>query len=292
MGTCILMPTNVTLDTQNALAGLRKWNLVRDDSNEEFPHRVYRDDKGNVYSSVTHILNQTAPQEQKDALERWSSRPTASLERDVACTRGHLAHSHAEYLLKTASKLARQTANRRGVWSTGGDCLERTSPKIVAWALKKAIASAPRVTWSASGYARGLRSYIEHNISAIHAVEFSIHYTPKTAIHGTKTAIHGFAGTCDCLVDVQGDGPYLLDWKTSQNERSDAMYAQFYDQIGAYSLGLKNLTGIKAKGGVVVCARRSGAPTVKMMSELDLLAAEQRYLERLNIYLAQLDLAA
>ena len=70
------------------------------------------------------------------------------------------------------------------------------------------------------------------------------------------------------------------------------MYAQFYDQIGAYSLVLKNLTGIKAKGGVVVCARRSGAPTVKMMSELDLLAAEQRYLERLNIYLARLDLAA
>ena len=48
MGTCILMPTNVTLDTQNALAGLRKWNLVRDDSNTDFPHRVYRDDKGNV----------------------------------------------------------------------------------------------------------------------------------------------------------------------------------------------------------------------------------------------------
>ena len=48
MGTCILMPTNVTLDTQNALAGLRRWNLKRDDSNEAFHHRDYRDDKGNV----------------------------------------------------------------------------------------------------------------------------------------------------------------------------------------------------------------------------------------------------
>ena len=61
MGTCILMPTNVILDTQNALAGLRKWQLERDDSNTIYPHRVYRDNEGKIYSSVTHILNQTAP---------------------------------------------------------------------------------------------------------------------------------------------------------------------------------------------------------------------------------------
>ena len=88
MGTCILMPTNVTLDTQNALAGLHKWNLERDDSNTEYPHRVYRDNKDNVYISVTHILGQTAPQEQKDALERWLNRPNSYEERDMAAKRG------------------------------------------------------------------------------------------------------------------------------------------------------------------------------------------------------------
>ena len=296
MGTCILMPTNVTVETQNALAGLRKWNLVRDDSNTDFPHRVYRDNKGNIYSSVTHILNQTAPQEQKDALERWSSRPNSAVERDVACKRGHIAHAHAEYLLKTASKLARQTANRRGVWSTGGDCLERTSPKIVTWAIKKAIASAPRVAWSGSGYARGLRTFIEASVSAIHAVEFSIHYTPKNAIHGTKSAIHGFAGTCDCLIDVHkdgySDGPYILDWKTSANERSDGMYESYKHQLGAYSLGLKALTGISPKGSIIVLSRRSGSPVVKFSNQLELLGHEQSFLERFSIYKTQLELAA
>ena len=132
MGTCVLMPTNVVLDTQNALAGLHKWNLERDDSNTEYPHRVYRDNKDNVYISVTHILSQTAPQEQKDALERWLNRPNSYEERDMAAKRGTYAHAHAEYILKTTAKLARQTANSRGVWTTGGDCLERAPSKITA----------------------------------------------------------------------------------------------------------------------------------------------------------------
>ena len=143
MGTCTLMPTNVGVDTQNALAGLHKWNLERDDSNTIYPHRVYRDNKDNVYISVTHILSQTAPQEQKDALERWLNRPNSYEERDMAAKRGTYAHAHAEYILKTTAKLARQTANSRGVWTTGGDCLERAPSKITAWAMQKAIRNAP-----------------------------------------------------------------------------------------------------------------------------------------------------
>ncbi len=278
------MPTNVTLDTQNALAGLRKWNLRRDDSNEEFPHRVYRDDNGNVYSSVTHILNETAPQEQKDALERWSRKPTAAQERDVACKRGHLAHAHAEYVLKTSRRLAFQAANKRGLWKTGGDCLERCPSKVTSWAIQKALQGAPTVGLSASGFARGLASFIESSITAIHAVEFSIHYTPKNAIHDEKNAIHGFAGTADCLVDVQGDGPYICDWKTSVNARSDALYEQFYHQLAAYYLGLERLTGIRAKGGVVVCARRSGTPTVKIIDQVQLMDYSNRFLERFDNY--------
>jgi len=43
-------------DSQNALAGLRRWTLERDDSG---PHRVYRDESGVSYASVTHILKET-----------------------------------------------------------------------------------------------------------------------------------------------------------------------------------------------------------------------------------------
>ncbi len=282
MGTCILKPTNVTLDTQNALAGLGKWQLERDDSNTIYPHRVYRDNEGKIYSSVTHILNQTAPKEQKDALERWLSRPNSPAERDLAAQRGTYAHNHAEYILKTTAKLARQTANKRGVWTTGGDYLERAPSKITAWAMQKAIKNAPKVNFSASGYARGLRTFIEANVTAIHAVEFSIHYTPKYSTQG-------FAGTCDCMVDIQGEGPYIIDWKTSKNKRSEEMYTQFKDQAGAYALGLTSLTGIQPKGAFIVVARRSGEPEVKVMNEIDLMAAKERYLDRFRQYMVALN---
>lgn len=255
-------------DTQNALAGLRRWTLVRDDSG---PHRVYRDERGKTYASVTHILKETSPQWQKDALDRWLERPTAPAERDIACQRGTLAHDHAEYVLKTAAKLARNSANKRGSWRTGDDGLERAPKAITSWAIEKAIQAAPRVPWSASGYARGLRAWIGENVTAIHAVEFSV-CDPR-----------GWAGTADALLDVSGT-LCITDWKTSVNARSEEMLSNYICQAGAYSLGLHTLTGLKPKSGAVVVARRSGAPQVRLLNELELRGAECKWLERMDLW--------
>ena len=116
MGTCIYYPLMGTLDKQNALASLRTWNLFQDNSG---PYRVYRDGDDNIYHSVTHILKETAPQHTKDALENWLKKTDSALERDIACERGKLAHSHAEFILKLGAKFARQNANKRGIWRTG-----------------------------------------------------------------------------------------------------------------------------------------------------------------------------
>ena len=258
-------------DTQNALAGLRRWSLVRDDSG---PHRVYRDELGNTYASITHILKETSPQWQKDALDRWIQKPGSALERDIACQRGTLAHDHAEDVLKTEAKLARNSANRRGSWRTGDDGLERAPKGITTWAIEKAIQGAPRVSWSASGYARGLRTWIGENVTAIHAIEFSVH-DPR-----------GWAGTADALLDVDG-ALCIADWKTSTHARSEDMLANYICQAGAYSLGLQTLTGIKPKTGAIVVARRSGAPQVRLLSELELRGAECQWLERMDIWNAQ-----
>ena len=258
---------------QNRLASLRKSALVRDDSG---PFRVYRDDAGSIFHSVTHILKETAPEWQQQALERWLARPTASEDRDMAATRGTLAHNHAEYLLKTGAKLARQTANKRNAWKTSPDGLERCPGSITRWGIERAIQGAPRVPWSASGYARGLRGWIADNCTAIHAVEFSIHHPA------------GMAGTCDALLDINGKGPIVTDWKTSTRERSEEMLVNYQDQLGAYSLGLRELTGIRAKGGVIVLARRTGAPQVRMLSELELRGCESRFLERCEQYFDKL----
>jgi len=82
-------------NTQDTLASLRRWRLEQDNSG---PFRVYRDTKGTVYHSVTHILKETSD---KTGLERWEARlgPTeATQQRNVAATRGNMAHSQAEYL--------------------------------------------------------------------------------------------------------------------------------------------------------------------------------------------------
>ena len=263
-------------DKQNALAGLRRWQLERDDSG---PYRVYRDKSGVSYASVTHILKETAPQKQKEALERWLERPGSPKERDIACTRGKLAHDHAEYVLKTAAKLSRQLANKRGSWRTGNDALERCPKGITTWALKKASEGAPSVPWSASGYARGLKRWILEHVTAIHAIEFSVH-DPR-----------GWAGTADALIDLDGV-LCVADWKTSANARNEEMLQNYICQIGAYSLGLQTLTGLRAKAGAVVVARRSGAPQVRILSELELRGAEAQWLDRMDLWNAQQRLLA
>ena len=146
--------------------------------------------------------------------------------------------------------------------------------------LTKAAESAPRVSWSASGYARGLRSFILERVTAIHAVEFSV-YKPG----------YGFAGTADALLDIDGDGPFIVDWKTSKDIRSDDMIEQFCHQLGAYSLGLQCLTGIKPKYGAVVVARRSGKPQIKLLNNLELRGAETIFLDRVDRYFKNIDLA-
>ena len=254
------------------LSKLRKSSLVRDDSGTDFNWRVYRDGAGGVFHSVTHILGATSPDHQKQALERWLSRPGSEQDRETAATRGTLAHNHAEYILKTGAQLARKAANKRNSWKTHSDGLERCPSPITAWGIERAIQGAPRVPWSAAGYARGLRGWIVTNTTAIHSVEFSI-YHPL-----------GFAGTCDALIDIQGEGPFIVDWKTSARERSEEMLFNYQCQLGAYSLGLRHMTGIRPVGGAIVVARRTGAPQVRCLSNLELRGCEQIFKERLERY--------
>lgn len=257
-------------NTQDTLAGLRKWRLERDDTG---PHRVYRDNKGNVYTSVTHILKETSD---TTGLERWVARlgeAEASQQRNVAATRGHMAHSQAEYLLKTSQQLARSTANKRNAIHWDSDGLARIPPKITQWALQKVRPNVPRVGWSASGYARGLSDWIAENVTEIFASEFSIHHPA------------GFAGTCDGLVCLRGhSGIIVADWKTSVNRKDLDPGHSYVHQLGAYSLGLQHLTGIRPAGGVVVLARRCGPPQQHLLGDAELRAAEDAYLERVRQY--------
>jgi hypothetical protein len=266
MGKSIQMASN----TQDTLAALRQRRLVQDNSG---PFRVYRDPKGTVYHSVTHILKETSD---KTGLERWAARlgpEEATQQRNVAAHRGNLAHSQAEYLLKTSQRLARNTANKRNAikWDTQG--LARIPSPITQWALTKVHPTVPKVGWSASGYARGLSGWISQNVTEIFASEFSIQHPA------------GFAGTCDALVSLKGhSGLIVADWKTSVGRKTVGPGHSYFDQLGAYALGLEYMTGLQPAGAAVVLARRCGNPDVFVFGTDELARAKDSFMKRVEQY--------
>ena len=269
----------MTLDKNDLLAALRKKTLIRDDQRDPDGRVYINSETGEVFHSVTRVLGTTSPPAQQKALANWLQKPGAHEDRDAAAKRGTGMHNHAEYVLKLASRLARATANRKGIWKQGEDGLYRCPQKITTWALEKASAGAPRVAWASSGYARGLRGWILDHVTAIHAVEFS-GYHPC-----------GVAGACDALIDLGGKGPYICDWKSTGKSLYSDMEMSLHNyrhQLGAYSLILKNMTGIQAAGGAVVVARRSGEPVTTMLNQEQLLEAEQSFLERSERHFEQL----
>jgi hypothetical protein len=269
-------------DRTNALAALRRSQLVRDDSGES---RVYRDSAGTIYHSVTSILSAT-----KDAsgLESWARRqdfiygPGAAIQdRDTAAHRGTEAHSQAEFLLKTTNKIARATANKRNAIHIDPHGLPHIPTPVFRWAMGRTLPNIPPISFSAKGYGRSLTGWIASNVTQCHACEFSI-YHPA-----------GFAGTADALISVSGEtleshgetpdlraAPWIADFKTSANRRNEAMLHDYRLQLGAYSLGLQHLTGVSPAGGLIIVARRAGPPDVTLLRKDDLVRAEDGYLER------------
>lgn len=237
------------------------------------PFRVYRDNKNNIYHSVTHILKETSD---TTALDRWVARlgeAEATQQRDIAATRGNLAHSQAEYLLKTAQRLARNTANRRNAIKWDSQGLARIPAPITQWAINKVHPNIPKVGFSASGFARGLSNWILENVTEIYASEFSI-YHPA-----------GFAGTADALLGIKNHSELVItDWKTTTAKKNLNEDHSYVHQCGAYSLGLQHLTGLKPTGAIIVLARRAGPPQTYSLGRSDLVAAEAAFMARCETY--------
>ena len=152
--------------------------------------------------------------------------------------------------------------------------MARSPKSITEWAIKKAKGTAPKVHWLAEPHARGLANWIDGgSITSIHSIEFSI-YHPL-----------GFAGTADCLLDVDGKLT-ITDFKTtgSSKDKPDKYLEDYFCQLGAYNLGLKHLTGIQAKQAAIIIAKEEGAIQVRIMNEYELLGAMAKFEERIEKY--------
>ena len=144
--------------------------------------------------------------------------------------------------------------------------------------------------WGFAGYGSGLNDWIVNNVDAIHAIEFSVRASlfPRTSIKEGQPS--GFAGTADALLEIQGmAGPVIVDWKTTQRpECSGYALAQYKAQMGAYSIGVTEQTGLKPAGACVVVARKSGPALVHRLSAGELADAESEFIARCSRYFADL----
>ena len=266
------------LTPNQKLAFLQKSTLIQDDDSDP-GGRIYLDNQGNVYHSVTRILSATAAPEKKKALDNWLARPGSAVDRDTAARRGTAAHASAEYLLKTAKRLATYSANKKKGWKENDQGLERPYSAITRWAINRAMAGVPVAPWGVQGYARGLTNWINENVTAIYGCEFSTQHPG------------GWAGTCDALLGVGGSNPgdlQIVDWKTSASRNPDKSKHDYFCQMAAYSLGLKHMTGLEAAGACIVLARRSGAPIEWRLDRKQLTEYEEIFQERAFDYFSQL----
>jgi len=261
-------------ERQDLLASLRSSSLERDDSSE---YRKYIDTEGREYYSVTTILSNTVPEAKRRSLDKWKALPGSADSLELACNRGTMAHEHCEYVLKVASKININICNARNCWKFYEDGLARGPKTIVKSCIKKAKERSTQVHWTARKYAKNLANWIEENVAAIHASEFSIHHPL------------GFAGQSDALIDYKQSGNLcILDFKTSGSlkPKPDAWLDDYRLQLSAYALGLEQQTGVKVGSGIIVIARENGLQ-VQEVNKLELAGGRLLFEERLNQFREQ-----
>ena len=133
------------------------------------------------------------------------------------------------------------------------------------------------------GYLRSMIPWIEANVVESVLMECPI-YHPK-----------GFSGTFDNLCFCS-EWPELtlLDYKTSKRSKvANPQYLEnYWDQLGAYSLGLQHTYDIKPKKGLLCIGRPTGQAEVVDIDEQELERREQKFLRRLDLFYEQLNQAA
>ena len=176
------------------------------------------------------------------------------MERDTAARRGTAAHSGAEYLLKTANRLTRNTANRRNAWRTTAE----------GWSVR--LQRSPAGLWGRRMHrSQRCPGALLATVAALMTGSLTTS-TPSTRLFSSsspssiKEGHGGFAGTADALLEIQGmAGPCIVDWKTTQRpDCPDYALAQYKLQMSAYSIGVEELTGLRPAGACIVVTRKSG----------------------------------
>ena len=133
------------------------------------------------------------------------------------------------------------------------------------------------------GYLRSMQPWIEENIVEPVLMEAPIYHEK------------GFSGTFDLLCFCS-EWPELtlVDYKTSKRSKiANPQYLEnYWDQLGAYSLGLQYTYDIKPRKAVLCIGRPTGQAEVVSIELDELERRERKFLRRLDLFYEQLNQAA
>ena len=133
------------------------------------------------------------------------------------------------------------------------------------------------------GYLDSMKPWIEANIVESVLMEAPIYHEK------------GFSGTFDNLCFCS-EWPELtlLDYKTSKRSKmgQPTYLDNYWDQLGAYSLGLQYTYDIKPEKGVLCIGRPTGRAEIFEIDRTELDRREQKFLRRLDLFNEQLSQAA
>lgn len=259
-----------------------KSQLVQDNSG---CFRVYRDKYGRVLHSVTSILSATRDMSGIIAWRAWQGEQRADQILALASARGTNSHDRAEYLLKTAKKVAYHAAKKRNSLRYHETGLLEVPSAITRWALAEVYESMPAGKIYSNSFAEPLCRWIVANVTQIYSIEYRVRYIFEGPSRFVRDqAFDGFAGMSDGLLGINGSGPVIVDWKTSNSRPDVDKVREWHTQLGGYRLGLLRDVPVEPEGGIVVCARRLAPVEVVEIDRPQLQASSQDFLDRCDVY--------
>lgn len=200
--------------------------------------------------SVTAILGKTS--ETKDRLEKWKQRPDAEAIGAAARARGTWTHEQIEN------------------WITAhAACTPAPDPKHFAYGC----------------YWRNIKPFLEEHWVQLVAQECAVYHPTRFAGSFDALGYSSYTKQPDLSSEDASNLLTLIDWKTSKNPRGADLVEDYYNQLGAYAVGIEYVYGVVPDRALLVIARPHGDyPDIFELTGPELKEYGTKFIYRANKY--------
>ncbi len=206
-------------------------------------------------TGVTTIISIIA----KDFLAPWAAKLAAEYMRDeikAAKKAGARIQSYDALALEAKNQYVKAGDKGKKSGKVGHALVEalQKGQKVI-------MPSDPELAEQAASIQKAYEAYIKDFKPIVRGAELSVY-----------SRAHHFAGTYDQLCEIGGKLT-LLDYKTTNTSRynPDGIYAEYFAQLGAYSLAYEEMTGEKIEQLMVVNLPKDGSEyKIKTLDDLKL----------------------